>query len=630
MLQVFRNKAQSSFALIIVAIIILVFVFWGVGTNLLDSNPSALVVNDHEISFAEFQRAYNNASERMSQQLGGTLPKGMGDLIKSQVINQLIKESLVRQGAAEMGIVVSNEDVRRQIESMPQFQKEGKFSISLYKELLAGSRMTPPQFEERVKMDHLTMLAMKRVSNFAALPGDFEIKKIYSQINEKVAVSYAVFSPQEYKEKVTIDAKELEKWFAKQRERYKTEPELNFRYITFAYDEIGKKITTDAKKIEEYYRQHEEQFSTPEQRQAAHILIKTDENDSKETLAAKKKKAQKIRRMATEDSSQFAALAKKYSEGPSAKDGGELGLFSQGQMVPAFDGAVFSMQKGEISELVTTRFGYHIILLEDIIPAKTKTLDEVKGEIATLLRKKEAESMAFQLANATYEGIITSGSLDKFAQKSPDTKFSTSGFVTKATAPAAIADDPQFLQKAFALGDKELSSLIKGNSGYAIFYVEAIKPPQTPQLTDIRQQVEQDYRSEQAQHLAEKGAEEFLGAAKKSKENFAAVAKAAGITLLQSGMMGHTPAANKTAFPEPLQASCFQLSNAAPFAPLGTADGSYYVYRLNKREIPVMAKDSAELPLYRANIENIKQQQIFSSWLQHLWSAASIRKHNNL
>ncbi len=631
MLQVFRNKAQSSFALIIVAIIILVFVFWGVGANLLDNNQPALVVNDQEISFPDFQRAYNNAVERMSQQLGGNMPKGMSELVKKQVINQLIRDALVRQGAAEMGILVSDEEIRRQIEIMPQFQQDGIFSLSLYKKRLADSRFTVPQFENQIKQDQLTRLAMKRVSNFAALCGDFEIREAYSQINEKVNVSYAAFSPQEYESKVIIDEEQLSKWFDSEKERYKTDPELNFRYITFLYKNIGEKISVDGDKIEKYYQQHREKFSLPEQRKAAHILIKTKESDSQEQLAAKRKKAEEIRQMAVAGKKDFAALAKEYSEGPSAEDGGELGSFSRGQMVPPFDEAVFSMQKGEISLPVKTRFGYHIILLEDITPAEVTPFADVKKEIASILQKKEAQTMAFQLANATYEGIITSGSLEKFAKESPAADFKESGFVTRQTAPPAIANDPEFVQKAFALGDKELSSLIKGDSGYAIFYVKGVEPPRIPDLADIRQQVERDYRTAQAKQLAEKAAKAFLGTAAKSTADFADTAKSANISLLESGMMGHNPSANKTAFPAALLESCFQLTAASPFPKdIGVAEGKYYVYRLHKREMPVMAADSTELPLYKASLERMKQQQIFSAWLQNLWSKAEVKRHENL
>ncbi len=631
MLQVFRNKAQSSFAIIIVAIIVLVFVFWGVGTNMLDSNQAALVVNGQEVSFADFRQTYNNAIDKVSQQFAGKLPKGMSDIIKSQVISQLTRDVLIRQGATEMGIVVSDKEVRRQIESMPQFQKNGKFSLSLYKKLLAGSHFTPTQFEKKVKQDQLARVTMQRVSNFATLAGDFEVKEIYSQINEQVAVSYAEFSPQAYEKKVVVKEDELKKWFDSVKERYQSDPELNFRYITFLYNEIGDKISIDDDKVADYYQQHKEQFSPPEQRGAAHILIKTDSNDSKDELAVKRSRAEKIRQQALKNREKFAELAREHSEGPSANDGGDLGLFTQGQMVPEFDQAVFSMQKGEISELVKTRFGYHIILLKEIIPARAQSLDEVKDQVISTLRQKEAQSMAFQLANSTYEGIITSGSLDKFIEKSPEPPFQKSGFITRATAPHTIATDGQFLKKAFALEDKELSSLVKGDSGYAIFYVDAVKPPQVPAFDDIRQQVEKDYRASQAKHLAEEAAREFLAAAGKEKADFAGIAEKSGISLQESGLMKHNASLNKTDFPENLLESCFQLTNAAPLADkVGSANDRYYVYRLLERKMPVIAADSPELPFYRANLENIKQQQIFSSWLQHLWSKAKVRKHDSL
>ncbi len=631
MLQVFRNKAQSSFAIIIVAIIVLVFVFWGVGTNMLDSNQAALVVNGQEVSFTDFQQTYNNAIDRVSQQFGGKLPKGMSDIVKNQVISQLTRDALIRQGAAKLGIVVSDEEVRKQIESMPQFQQDGKFSLPLYKKLLTNSRLTATQFENRVKREQLIRVTMQRVSSFAALADNFEVGEIYSQINEQVEVSYAVFSPQTYEKKVVVDESGLEKWFDSAKERYQSDPELDFRYITFLYKEIGEKITIDDDKVTDYYHQHKKEFSPPEQRSAAHILIKTDSKDSKDELAVKRSRAEKIRQLALQDKEKFAELAREHSEGPSANDGGDLGLFSQGQMVPEFDKAVFSMQQGEISELVKTRFGYHIILLKKVIPARAQSLEEVKEQVVATLRQKEAQSMAFQLANSTYEGIITSGSLDKFAEKSPDTHFQQSGFITRATAPHVIAADGQFLQKAFALGDKELSSLIKGDSGYAIFYVDAVKPPQVPALADIRQQAEQDYRVSQAKHLAEEAAKEFLTSAAKEKADFTDIAEKTGVPLKKSGLMKHNASLNKTDFPEPLLESCFQLTEAAPLTKeVGVADDKYYVYRLLERKMPVMAADSAELPFYRANLENIKQQQIFSAWLQNLWSTAEVRKHESL
>lgn len=631
MLQIFRNKAQSSFAILIVAIIILVFVFWGVGTNLLSDHQAALVVNGQDISFTDFQQAHNAASERMNKQFGGTMPKAMGEIVKNQVINELIRDVLIRQGASEMGIIVSDEEVRRLIETMPQFQKDGVFSLSLYKELLTANHLTPTQFEQRIEKERITQLTIKKVGDFATLAGDFEIEDIYSQINEKVAVEYAVFSSTDFTDKVVIDEKELTSWFEAEKERYKTEPQRNFRYITFLYDDIGKKLGIDQSKAEEYYRNHLDSFVVPEQRSAAHILIRTGEEESDKGLEEKRSKAEEIRQLALQDGQDFAELAKKYSEGPSADEGGDLGFFTRGQMVPAFDTAVFTMEEGAISDVIKTEFGYHIIHLDKIIPAQTKPFPEVQDQIVSTLRKKEAASVAFQLANSTYEGIITSGSLDTFAAEYPDANFQTSGLVTKSTAPADIAADSQFLQRSFALGDKELSSLIKGDSGYAIFYVEEGREPETPELATIRQQVEKDYRKSRAKELAQDAATRFLSQVKENGTDFADTARQAGIPLENSGLLGHNAAENKTSFPSSLLDSCFQLTKAAPIVEEpGIDGGSYYVSHLTEREIPRMPEDSPERPFYQANLQNIKQQQIFSAWLQHLWTGAKVRKHESL
>ena len=149
MLQLLRNKAQSTFIQIIVVIIALVFIFWGVGTNMMGSREAALLVNNEEISFQEFQQAYDRAYQRLSDQFGGNIPKGLAETlgIKQQVINQLIQTSLLRQGAGEMGIIVSGEEIQAIIKDMVQFQENGVFSMERYKAVLSSNRMAPSKFE---------------------------------------------------------------------------------------------------------------------------------------------------------------------------------------------------------------------------------------------------------------------------------------------------------------------------------------------------------------------------------------------------------------------------------------------------------------------------------------------------
>ncbi|MEE4135734.1 MAG: SurA N-terminal domain-containing protein, partial [Desulforhopalus sp.] len=166
MLQILRKKAQSTFIQIIVVIIALVFIFWGVGTNLSGNRQAALSVNDVDITFQEYQQAYDQAYQRLSDQFGGNMPRDLADSLnlKQQVINQLIQTALLRQGAAAMGLTVSAEEIRQIIEGMVQFQENGRFDIDRYKEILALNRMAPTIFEESMRHDRLTEVTARAVS----------------------------------------------------------------------------------------------------------------------------------------------------------------------------------------------------------------------------------------------------------------------------------------------------------------------------------------------------------------------------------------------------------------------------------------------------------------------------------
>ncbi len=183
MLQILRNKAQSTVIQVIVVIIALVFVFWGVGTNMMNSREVAITVDDDEITFQQFQEAYDQAIKNLSAQFGGTLPKGLDESlgIKQQVIEQLIQSSLLRQGADRMGLRVSADEVRKFIIAMPQFQENGSFNMERYQALLAANRMTPNTFEASMRHDMLSDKTVQNISKFVILAADIEILDLYNR-----------------------------------------------------------------------------------------------------------------------------------------------------------------------------------------------------------------------------------------------------------------------------------------------------------------------------------------------------------------------------------------------------------------------------------------------------------------
>ncbi|MFW2367645.1 MAG: SurA N-terminal domain-containing protein [Desulforhopalus sp.] len=631
MLQILRKKAQSTFIQIIVVIIALVFIFWGVGTNMSGNRQAALVINDDEVTFQEFQQAYDRAYQRLSDQFGGNVPKGLAETfgIKQQVINQLIQGTLLRQGAEEMGLKVSGQEIRQIIEEMVQFQQNGVFSMEQYKNVLAANRMAPTKFEASMRIDRLSEVAAREISNFGAIPTDFEIEELYSQTNEKIGLRFIKISPDHFTDKVVIEDTSLKQWFETVKDNYKTEPEVKLRYLPFTYEAVGNKIEIDGAKVEEYYRENLSDFQTPEQRHARHILLKAGEEDSASVHEAQKKKAEEVLELAL-GGEDFAALAREHSEGPSKDSGGDLGFFGKGNMVPAFEDAVFALQKGDVSEVVKTRFGYHIIFLEEIQPASTKPLEEVSSEIIKTLQRKEAEALAFQVANSAYEGIISAGSLTQYGQDNPDAQILETDFFPKTNGPAELQQDTEFLNQAFALNKGELSSLIKGQSGYAILFAEDFKEPELPQFETIRNNLETDYKEAKSIEMAEAAAKALLASLREGKE-IVPLATEQELTVIDSGLLSRAGQNGEETFPASLLENAFKLSSAAPYPEEpGRVANDFYVYAFREREIPALPEDSKEVEQYRQNLLQFKQQQLLSAWLRHMEAGAEITQHQSL
>lgn len=629
MLQLLRNKAQSTLIQAIVVIIALVFIFWGVGTNMMNSREAAITVNGEEISFQDFQVAYDRAHQNLAAQFGGTLPKGLAETlgVKRQVVNQLVQTALLRQGATRMGVLVSEEEIQNTITSMVQFQENGSFSIDKYTSLISANRMTPHKFETNMRHDMLSEKTIRDIARFAALASDYEIEELYRQDNEQVAVTYSRISPELFAGKVEVDEDSLAAWFDTVKENYRGDAQIKLKYLDFSYAAVGSRIAIDDARIEAYYNENLDSFTTPERRRARHILIKASGDDSAELHKEKAEQAKQILQLAAA-SDDFAAIASQYSEGPSRENGGDLGFFSRGQMVKPFEDAVFAMEVGQLSEVIQTDFGYHVIKLEAIEEETTSSLAEVREDILSTLRDKEAQPLAFQLANSAYEGIIGAGSLQAFSQQQPDQQIIETGLFARSTPPVGVEMDEEFLNAAFALNKGELSSLIKTDSGYFILFAEDIIEPQPPELAKVRDEAVQDYIAELSIKLARESADRVLQQVKDG-QSFAEATGTDSLPMQDSGFMGRNGAGD-TDFPASLLSQAFTLSTSAPFpAEPAEVDGNFYVFVFKERKIPEIGAD-ANLERYRQGLLAAKQQELLSAFIANLQSSAEVTVHKSL
>jgi peptidyl-prolyl cis-trans isomerase D len=405
---------------------------------------------------------------------------------------------------------------------------------------------------------------------------------------------------------------------------------IQLTYLPFAYKDIGDKITIEDSDIQGYYDQHLPEYQIPEKRGAKHILFKASPEDSAEVHQAQKLKAADILEQA-KGGEDFSALAKQYSEGPSGPNGGDLGLFSRGQMVKPFEDAVFSLQVGEISDVVQTDFGYHIILLEEIQDAKIRSLDEVRQEIVSALKMEQARPLAFQIANEAYEKIIGAGSLDAYLSANPDTNVINTEFFSQSTPPAGMTAEPQFLESAFLLKENELSSIVETAAGYAIISASAIKAPELPELAAIKENVTEDYKTEKAGEAAREAAEKLISDFKDGKSSFDELAQAAGLEVKQSGLLTKAGTAQDGDFPPSLIQSVFRLSANAPLPEEPELVGTdYYVYKFVERKPPESAISEDDRKRYSEMLLQFKQQQIIDGWVKNQQAVADIFVHKSL
>ena len=627
MLNVLRKQAQSTLIQGVVLVIVIVFVFWGVGANMNNNRNSVATVNGEEISYQNFQRAYDRTVENFRQQFGGNLPPGLleGMGLKQQVVAQLIQTELLRQGGQEMGITVSELAVQHDVEKMDVFQQNGHFALSRYKEVLSQNRMTPTSFEDGLKADLQTKRVTDGIGSFAVVP-DSVVEDYLAYNGEEIKLDYVALTPEAFTEKVTVVEDELASWFDKNKEKYRSDPKVRLEYLFFKYSDDSDKVELSEQELKDRYESEKAAYQKPEQRHARHILIKVSEGDDASVRAAQQKKAEEVLALARAGKD-FVELAKEYSEGPTKDRGGDLGFFARGRMVPAFDEAVFSMKVGDVSELVETPFGFHIIKLEEIRPASTRTFEQVKDNLAASIKKEKAKGLTFKRGSKTYEEIMRAGSLDKYGELDKE-KVETTEFFARSEPPAGITADPQFLQAVFTLNKGELSSLVELPEGYVIVFVKDIQEPAVPALTEVRDRVVADYTAEKAAELTAQAAKDLLDAAREKGSLASAVGPELSVQATEY-LKRSAPASKE--LPGQVLKNAFTLSWKDKLAKDTVLVGStYYVYEVADRRLSTDPVPEAEKEKIRQQLLSSTRSELTSSWLAEVQKTAKIWTNQTL
>ena len=281
---------------------------------------------------------------------------------------------------------------------MPAFQENGTFiGEQRYQQLLRLQRppMTPSDFEGNVRRQLVVQKLRAALTDWISIP-DQQLDQEYRRRNDKVKLAVVSFTADSFRNQATATDADVASYFEGHKSDFKIPEKRKIRYMLIDIDALKAKVNVPPSEIERAYNNNIEQYSTPEQVRASHILLKTEGKDD----AAVKAKAEDLLKQAR-NGADFAELAKKYSEDEgSAKNGGDLDYFGRGRMVPEFDQAVFAMQPGQISDLVKTQYGYHIIKLVDKKTATTRPLPEVRQQLVDQIAYERAQAQASALAES--------------------------------------------------------------------------------------------------------------------------------------------------------------------------------------------------------------------------------------
>lgn len=525
MLEFMRKRARSSIIKVLFSIIVLVFIFWGVGGQVNGSRPDVVAnINGHAISPREFQRAYENVKaayleaykDRLTPEILKTLD------LKRQTLEQLIDAKLLEGEATRLGFVVTDEDVRQTIAAMPAFQADGQFSPAQYTRVLRFYQATPGEFEEEQRALLVSKKLQSLVSD-AAQVTDEDVQDLYRLGTEKVSLSFIQISSADLLPQVTLDKKEAEDYYNSHREAFRQPERIRFSYVAYPASHFTADVQISEQEISDFYNDNKEsRFTSLERVQASHILFSLSADATADDKAKARVTAAEVLTRAR-NGEDFATLAKAYSQDTAtASKGGDLGTFARGRMVKAFEDAAFNLKAGEISELVETPFGLHIIKVEAVLPEQARPLEEVKEEIRQELTQERARQLARSRA-ATDRGKIQNGaSLTEVAQASGLAVVDTPLVARDETIPN-LGRQPTLMEAAFSLPLQQVSEPLEGGDVWYLLSPQEKIASAIPDFVAVAEEAEKRSRSEKAEKLAKEKADTLLARVKETKD-LAAVA----------------------------------------------------------------------------------------------------------
>ncbi|MEA3302820.1 MAG: SurA N-terminal domain-containing protein [Pseudomonadota bacterium] len=541
MLQQIRDRAQGWFAYAIVILISIPFALWGIQEYVgVGSDPVVAKVGKIEITQNSMESSLNNYRANLRQQFGGKIPEFFNDdMLRQQVLNEMIQDALLTRQVANLNIRAGDEMVRQQIRSMEVFQRDGVFDKDEYERVMRSQGRNINAFTENLRMSLGSGLLTGAISS-SAFVTDAEIDAMIRLKNQQREVSWLLIDSAAFKDQVEISDADIESYYNGNKQMFRRPERVKLEYVELNHAALSADLSVNEEELKASYEERKDEFKSPETRITRHILIKVGGDVSDDEAKAK---AQKLLDEIN-SGSDFSELAREHSDDKgSGSNGGDLGSVERGMMVKPFEDVAFALQQDQLSELVRSRFGYHIIQVTKIEGGDLQSYDDVSQQLADEFKQREADALFGEKYDLLGELSYTdSGTLQTVAD-AIGVKIQQSDWIPRSGASGKFAN-AKIIQAAFnddVLNSGRNSDVLElEDDNYMVVRVVNHEEETARPLDEVSAGIRTTLEKQQTTELTHKRADEILKRLTQEGGSMGDIAADEALTLVQDKTVNRT------------------------------------------------------------------------------------------
>ena len=633
MLNIIRKNADSWMVkavlwLIVFAFVATIFYSWGMGGASGGRGGVVATVDGFKIHYGEYDQSFNNLVDFYREQYKGQFSEDMVKTLdlKTTALDALIQKKLLLNEAEKQNIKVSEDELLDRIKSLPTFQKGEKFSPNMYKNFLKYRRQTAKEFEDNQR-ELLAIEKMEKLIKSNIKISESDMLDVYQKENEKIKLKYISIAKDHFKPPSDASDEELQAYFDKTKQNFEIPEQVKVEYIKLAPKFVENEITIVDEDIQDFYKRNISKYEVKKQFKAHHILFRvapptnTEEKvDPAEVEKKAKDKAEEILKKLKEGAD-FEKMAKEHSDDKvSGNNGGDLGQFSEGIMVPEFEAAFAKLKVGEISDLVRTNFGFHIIRLDELKEGRVKPLSEVQESIIKELKEAKGRKRIRRIVKHIYKNSEADGNLKKAASEyNVETK--TTDFISRTTHSLPdIGIVPEFFNLVFTAPDDKISEPLHLPENSFLLKIVERKPAYIPEFSEVAEDVKNKFavaKSEKFTKDSLKALEQKLA----TDGNIENIAKDINLEVQETPLFSAADSIPGVGNIAAIKTKLFALEKGE--GTTGSTRSGHFLFKVIEKEAAGEPSEEKSQEIY-ARLKREKASIVFKEWLENIRSKAEI------